>query len=104
MQIIPIEAIPAQSFSTQCGGQNIRIKLYTLATGLYFDANVNGQDVALGVRALLGVKLIRQAYRGVVGNFIFDDTLGAENPVYTGLGARFVLYYLDASEDAQFGK
>ena len=104
MQIIPIEAIPAQSFSTSCGGQNVRIKLYTLATGLYFDCSINGQDVALGVRALLGVKLIRQGYRGVIGNFIFNDTLGVSDPDYTGLGTRFVLYYLDAVENAQFSE
>jgi hypothetical protein len=42
--------------------------------------------------------MVRETYLGFIGDLSFTDTQGTSDPVYTGLGSRFVLLYLEASD------
>ena len=42
--------------------------------------------------------IVRSAYLGFVGDLAFIDTQGSDDPVYTGLGARWILTYFAPSE------
>ncbi len=63
------------------------------------DLNSNGVDMCIGCLALNAVPLDAcNSYDGFQGNLYIVDTQGTEDPIYTGLGSRWVLVYLTASE------
>lgn len=112
MQEIPISPLPSQTLQGVFGGQNCQIALYTRdgysmgdatfstpGSILLFDLTVNG--VVITTAALcLNIKrlLINRQYMGVIGDFMFVDTQGENDPVYTGLGSRYQLLYLEQSD------
>jgi len=98
MLVIPIQATPAQSLSSVLGGQNCQINIYQKSTGLYLDLLVSNSPIILSTICLDRVRLVREAYIGFTGDLTFADTQGTSDPVYTGLGSRFVLLYLEASD------
>ena len=93
IQIIPIVAVPSQSFTIQLGGQNCAINIYQLATGLYFDLAVNNQSIVNTMICLNLVGLVREEYLGFVGQLAFVDTKGNSDPTYDELGTRYQLIY-----------
>jgi hypothetical protein len=100
MQQIPLQAVPSQQLQIVLAGQQVQIAVYTRSTGLYVDTSVNGVDISCGVIARDVVPLVPTTYLGFIGNLIFTDTQGTTDPVYTGLGSRYVLLYLTAAEYA----
>src|SRR5574337_2084133 len=98
MQLIPLKAVPSQKLNVTLGGQYCTINLYTLATGLFLDLLVNDAPILQGVRCLNNDRIVREPYLGFVGDLGFSDTQGASDPVYTGLGSRYQLLYLEASD------
>lgn len=93
IQLIPIVAVPSQSFTIQLGTQNCAINIYQLSTGLYFDLTVNNQDIVNTMICLNLVGLVREEYLGFVGQLAFVDTQGNSDPTYDGLGSRYQLIY-----------
>jgi hypothetical protein len=93
MQIIPVQAVPNQIFSTLLGDQSCEITLSTRAFGLYFDLSVNNTNFRNGVVCQDRNLLIRYPSLGFSGDFWFLDTQGTSDPVYTGLGTRFLFEY-----------
>jgi len=93
IQIVPITAVAAQTFTVQLGGQNCEITLYQKSNGLYFDMTVNNNACVNTVLCLNLVGLVREAYYGFVGQLAFVDTQGTTDPYYTGLGSRYLLVY-----------
>lgn len=98
---IPLQAIPNQVLNTIVADQYVQINLYQKPEGLFIDLNVNNNEACSGVICLNQVRIIRQKYRGLIGNFLFYDTQGNADPIYTGLNARWQLLYLQESEDAE---
>jgi hypothetical protein len=98
MLAIPIQATPAQSLNSVLGGQNCQINIYQKSTGLFLDLLVSNSPIILSTICLDRVKLVRETYLGFIGDLVFTDTQGTSDPVYTGLGSRFVLLYLEASD------
>lgn len=94
MMFIPLQAIPAQSFTVTLGGQSVLIAVYQKSNYIYCDITSNGTPVRQGRMALNGVRLVRLAYLGFIGDLVFMDMQGATDPVYTGLGTRYQLVYL----------
>lgn len=93
-QIIPLVATPAQTLTVTLGGQACRIILTTRLTGLFMDLYVKDAPVVQGVICLNWTKIVREVYRGFVGDLVFRDTQGTEDPTYDGLGGRFELLYV----------
>ena len=97
---IPLQTLPAQSFVTILGEQNVEISLYQRYDRLYMDVTLDETQIAAGCICLDAVSIIQHAtpFSGVL---IFIDTLGNEPPQWNGLGGdspRWVLYYLTATE------
>lgn len=98
MQIIPLAAVPSQAFGVTLGAQLCQINIYTEDTGLYLDLAVNNVPLVRAVICMDRVKLVREAYLGFLGDLVFEDTQGLTDPVYTGLGARYQLVYLEPAD------
>jgi hypothetical protein len=94
MQTIPLAAVPSQTLTTMLNGQNCQITLTTRRTGLFMDLSVNNIPVAVGNLCEDRNQMVIKAYLGFIGCFIFSDLQGASDPVYTGLGTRYILSYL----------
>jgi len=91
---IPLAPIAAQRASVTLGTQRCQISVYQNATGLYFDLLVAGNPVVVGQICRNRVSLVRSSYAAFVGTLAFIDTMGSDDPDYTGLGSRFQLVYV----------
>lgn len=112
MQIVPLNPIPNQTLQIVLAGQNCAIELdsfdgsdptdITLSTStswLGFSLSVSGEDITTNATGLDRKRLLlNRQYFGFVGDFMFIDTQGFDDPEYTGLGTRWVLLYLEASD------
>jgi hypothetical protein len=117
---IPLSAVPSQTLSVVLDGQSCQIAVYQkqpitdeygVAAGLFFDLIVGGVPIINTARCL-DRTLILQDKRYLVdplgmGDFMFLDTLATNGgpptfngapPYYAGLGAQFVLLYLEAAD------
>lgn len=93
MDRIPIITTPHQVFSITLGGQQCRIAVRQLSTGVYLDLTANGVRVLASRICRDRVRLVRADYLPFSGNLVFIDTQGKQDPDYTGFGARFQLVY-----------
>ena len=100
MQIVPLQPIANQNVLCQLNGQACSIKVQQCAYGTFFTLFVGGVMVIANVICENLVRLVRLAYLGVSGDFVFLDTQGTSDPVYTGFGSsgRFQLVYLSPSD------
>jgi len=98
MIVIPLTATPSQTLSVLLAGQNCQIAVYQKTTGLYLDLSINDSPLKVGILCHDRVELIRHAYLGFAGDLAFFDTQGTDDPQYSGLGARWQLVYLEASD------
>lgn len=98
MMVIPLQAVPSQAVTVSLGGQNCQISVYQKSTGLYCDVYLNNSLIVAGVLCLDRVKIVRDAYHGLIGDLSFVDQQGASEPEYTGVGSRYLLYYLEESD------
>ena len=95
-----MQAIPAQFVKFVVGGQSVEMSIYAKSTGLFVDLTVGGVAFMQGVLALDCVPLISRDYMGFVGNLLFIDTQGNNDPTYDELSARYRLIYLTSDEYA----
>lgn len=98
MQIVPTQAVANQQLQVQLGAQACTLVIYQYAYGLFMDVYVGANLIIAGVICENLNKIVRDAYLGFVGDFCFFDTEGTSDPVYTGLGSRFLLLYLPEGE------
>jgi hypothetical protein len=94
MMSIPLAAVPSQTLTTVLSGQPCRLNIYQKSTGLFLDLLVNDALVLGGVLCRNGVGIVRDAYLGFLGDLVFYDTQGDDDPTYDGLGERFILGYV----------
>ena len=102
-QSVPLTAKASQTLSINLGNQACQIAIYTL--GLDEDAHLY-MDLSVGTTPIVTTRICRNVqrlledtqYRGFQGDFMFIDTQGDTDPVYTGLGTRYELLYLLPSE------
>lgn len=85
-------------FQATLGNQACQLNVYAKFFGLFMDVYVSNQLIIGGVICLNLTKIVRDAYLGFVGDFTFIDNQGASDPVYTGLGSRYSLIYLEAAD------
>ena len=100
MQTVPLQPVPSQSTKVVLGGQNCQILIYQKPQGCFVDINADGVDIVVGIIGRDAVPLVCREYAGFIGNLIFIDTQGSDDPSYEGLGDRWTLVYLTAEEYA----
>ena len=93
MQVIPLTPVASQSFSVQLNNQNCIINLYQKSTGLFIDLTVDATVIVESMICLNAVGIVREEYLGFDGQLVFIDTIGTNDPEYTGLGSRYILTY-----------
>jgi hypothetical protein len=98
MLTIPLQPTPSQSLSIVLANQNCQINVYQKSTGMYLDLAVSNAALIDAVICLDRVRMVREKYLGFIGDLAFVDTQGTSDPVYSGLGARYQLIYLEASD------
>lgn len=98
MQTIQLQPVPRQTVQVQLDNQATQINVYQTAYGLFVDVLLNGTAVISGVIAENLNRIIRSAYLGYSGDLVFVDLAGSSDPIYTGIGTRFVLVYFSAAE------
>jgi hypothetical protein len=96
MIIVPLKATPNQTMQILLGGQSCVLNIYQTDYGLFMDVFVNNANIVYGVICQNLNRIVRSLYLGFVGDFAFQDTQGTSDPVYTGLGSRYQLIYLEA--------
>lgn len=96
---VPVQSVPKQTISVQLTNQSCQLKIYQTMYGLFMDVYVNNSLIIGGVVCQNLNRIVRNAYLGFVGDFVwFDTTKNGLDPIYTGLGTTFILIYVEQSE------
>ena len=98
MQQINLQSVPSQQLQAVLDGQNCVISIYVKNQCMFFDLSVGGTRIAYAVQCKNLVSLVPTAYLGFAGWLLFFDTQGTSDPIYTGLGTRWVLLFLDSAD------
>lgn len=103
MLIIPLRAVPAQTVDVILGEQFATLTLRQLATGLYMDVQVSGNEVVGLVKCQNLNRIVRNSYLGFIGDLVFVDNSGengqpSQDPYFTGLDGQFTLIYLELAD------
>lgn len=100
MLIIPTQAVPNQTVNVILGDQITTLNIYQKSFGLFINVYLGASLVIGGVLCENLNRIVRDAYLGFSGDLAFIDNEGADDPVYTGLGSRFSLAYIEPAEAA----
>ncbi|MHB1956793.1 MAG: phage baseplate plug family protein [Sulfobacillus sp.] len=103
MKTVPLQPVPSQQIQVTLDGQLCAFSVYVKNQCMLFDAQVNGSAIAYGIQCKNLVHLVPTAYLGFTGILTFYDTQGMDDPIYTGLGSRWVLLYLDSADLGAYG-
>ena len=98
MLLIPLKPVANQATTVMLGGQVTRIAVREMTTGVYLTAWIDNVIVQSGILCLDRTRMMDANYDKFVGGFMFVDSQGLENPVSTGIGTRWNLYYLELGE------
>lgn len=111
MQLIPLISTPSQTLTVALAGQQCLLHVYQRRSGLYVDVSVFQNFASQGTLIVGGVvaenlnRIVRSVYLGFIGDLIFDDAQGTNDPDYTGLGTggRYEFLYLSADDLVTLG-
>lgn len=103
MQMIPLKPIASQLLTVQLANQTTQIEVYQTDFGLFLNLYVNNVLIIGGVICENLNRIVRDAYLGFIGDLAFFDNQGSTDPIYTGLGSRYSLAYLEESDLAGAG-
>lgn len=92
---VPIIDAPSQKLTVNLGGQNADIALTMRLGNIYADVFSDGREVVSGRLCLNQEPIVREAFRPFAGELYFEDLQGNEDPVYGGLGSRFLLRWIE---------
>jgi len=96
---IPLQAVPNQTLGVTLARQTVNIALRQNGGSLYFDLALGDESIVITRICRDRQRLLLDAeYKGFQGEFIFVDTQGVDDPVWTGLDQRFALLYLAVGE------
>jgi len=98
MQIIPISDTYSQTLKVTLAQQSCMINIYQKSTGLFCDLYINDSLIIGGVICQNINRIVRDAYLGFVGDLVFWDTQGMDDPSSPGLGTRFLFCYLETAD------
>jgi hypothetical protein len=96
--VIPVVAVPSQSFGVSLNGQNCTIRIAQKTTGMFLDLLMDNTLVIGGAPCLDRTRIVRDAYLRFSGDLFFADTQGTSDPYYTDIGTRYLLLYVAPGE------
>lgn len=98
MLVVPTQPVPNQTFSVVLANQQVSLAINQTDFGLFMTVNLANVPIATGLLCEDRNRMLRESYLGFVGDFQFYDLQGTDPPLYTGLGTRWLLVYLEASD------
>ena len=101
--LVPLRAVPNQTAIFIIGEQNLQCQLnvYQKAIGMFLDLYVEESNVLAGVLCRNLTPLVINSYFGFPGDLMFVDNLKLNaDPIYTGLGSRWFLIYMNSVDAA----
>jgi hypothetical protein len=102
MLTVPLRALPYQTATVTLGGQACQFNVRSSLGVLFMDVYVDNAPVILGVQCQN--RVIRSKHLGFAGDLIFVDTQSpGTDPVWEGLGSRYLLEYLTTDDLAALG-
>lgn len=105
MNIVPLQSVPSQKLQTVLSDKVVSIAVYQRRYGLFINIDVNGTALIAAAICQNRNRLVRDSYLNKAanfsGDFMFIDTIGNSDPVYSGLGSQYQLVYLTDEEVAQ---
>jgi hypothetical protein len=96
--VVPLATKPAQRLRTTLSHLACTINLYQKPQGLFLDLLVDDVLMLGGVLCLDRVLIVRDLYFGFIGDLAFVDTQARDDPDFTGLGTRWLLFYLNPGD------
>lgn len=103
MQVIPAKPIANQTMQVQLNGQACTLTLFQSNYGLFMTVAIGSTIIISNVLCENLNRIVRDLYLGFSGDFVFFDTQGSSDPVYTGLGSRWQLVYLAPADLTNLG-
>ena len=103
MQSVFLQSVPSQQTQVVLNGQSCAISVYVKNQFMLFDLAVNGTQIASAIQCKNLVSLVPTSYLGFTGWLLFYDKQGTDDPIYTGLGSRWVMLYLTSSDLEAYG-
>lgn len=103
MLIVPLQPIPNQTLQAQLNGQPCTISVFQLAYGLFCTVEVGADEIVASEICQNLNRIVRYGYLGFSGDLAFVDTQGRDDPVYTGLGSRWLLTYFSPADLSALG-
>lgn len=95
MLVVPVQSMPNQQIQAGLNNQAVTLNVYQTDFGLFMDVYLAGVIVITGVICWNLNLIVRDVYLGFVGDFVWFDTSGnGADPIFTGIGSRFILLYL----------
>ena len=98
MQTVLAQAIPNQQLQCQFGNQSVTLVIVQYATGLFISVAAASVPILNSALCKNRTRIVRDAYLGFDGDFIWIDTQGDSDPSYAGIGTRFLLIYLSSDD------
>jgi hypothetical protein len=98
MELVPVQPFPNQTLQVSLANQPVVLTIYQTAYALHVDVYVGNALIVAGVVAQNLNRIVRDEYLGFIGDLAFLDTDGTDDPVFTGLGSRFLLLYLEEQD------
>ena len=98
MKKIPLQAVPAQSLKVKLADQNCEMRVYYRFGSTYMDLTAGGVVVVTGAICRDRQNVVQIAQNAFQGALLFVDMLGASDPLYSGFGERWRLFYKAANE------
>jgi hypothetical protein len=92
--IIPVQALPNQKFNVDLDGQNCEIEILMRGLSLYMNLSIDDKVIQNGMICLNNVDIIQYNHLPFKGRMFFQDTQGNLDPLYYGLGDRWILNYV----------
>ena len=80
MLIVPLKAVPSQSLLSVLDGQSIQLDIFEKQSGLFANIWLDNVVVLAGVLCQNLNQLVRDAYLGLAGDFVFRDTNASARP------------------------
>lgn len=98
MLIVPLTPVPSQELTVLLANQACQINISQKRLGMFMNLYVNNSLIIGGVICQNLNRIVRSLYLGFTGDFMFFDTQGTSDPIYTGLGDQYRLIYLEAAD------
>lgn len=93
--IISIDKLPNQSFDVEIDDKRCHFEFITKAFFMYVNISIDEVEKLNGIMCLNKVDMIKYKDAGLEGKLYFEDTQGNLDPIYYGLGSRWILIYED---------